>query len=132
MRTEQGALMTIHQTAIVIVVLGLWMFTTDSSGVAEERLSLKGYTPAGAREYLNGVADGFQILTAESIRQGRQPLYCLPGKVVLYGRDLLELASRKLTGPQEDIDVVIAALFGLKEKYPCLDKTQQPLERSSP
>ena len=118
--------MTIHQTAIITVVLGvLWMSATTFGGAEEERLFLKGYTPAGAREYLNGVADGFQILTAELIRQGRQPLYCLPGKVVLYGRDLLELASRELTGPQEDIDVVITALFGLKKKYPCPHEAPQ-------
>ena len=71
------------------------------------------------RFYLEGVTDGFQVLNAALMQKGRQPLYCIPRKVVLYGRDVYELASKDLVGPQENIDLLVSALYGLMKKYPC-------------
>ena len=87
--------------------------------IAKPPLSIKGMTQFSQRMYLSGVADGFQIVNAKLIRQGKDPLYCIPEKVVLYGRDLLEFASKDLTGPQDDMSIAVSGLFGLIEKYPC-------------
>lgn len=85
----------------------------------ERPLSIKGLSLQTERAYLNGVADGFQVMNAELGRQEKARLYCMPPKLVLLGRDLLEFAPQEMAGPQQDVDVVISALFGLMKKYPC-------------
>jgi hypothetical protein len=103
----------------VSIILTLTLLLTVTNGLAEPPLTIKGFTLKGAHHYLNGAADGFQIMNAQLSRRGQTPLYCIPGKVVLYGRDLFELTSKDLAGPQNETDVVISALFGLMNKYPC-------------
>ena len=99
--------------------------------IAKPPLSIKGMTQFSQRMYLNGVADGFQIVNAKLIRQGKEPLYCIPEKVVLYGRDLLEFASKDLTGPQDDLSIAVSGLYGLIEKYPCNTEPAKKVEHSS-
>ena len=83
-------------------------------------------TPWGQRIYLDGVVDGFQIVNAKLQRQGQEPLYCIPEKVVLFGRDLLVFSSKDLIGPQDDMTIAVSGLLGLMERYPCPEnqKTQ--------
>lgn len=94
----------------------------------EKPRSIAGLTAQEERFYLNGVADGFQIVNAELIRRGQVPLYCIPPKVILYGRDLLEFTSDDLKGPQHDVDIAVSALFGMMKKFPC--ETSTPLNSS--
>ena len=103
----------------VILLLTLTLCLSVANGLAEPPLTIQGLTQKGAHHYLNGVADGFQIMNAQLSRQGKTPLYCIPGEVILYGRDLLELTSKDMTGSQPEIDVVVSAMFGLMNKYPC-------------
>ncbi len=88
-------------------------------------LSIEGMTQDQQRVYLDGLADGFQIINAKLQRQGQQPLYCIPEKVVVLGRDLLEFAAEDLQGPQEDITIAVSGLLGLIERYPCSEKNDQ-------
>ena len=91
-------------------------------------LSIEGMTKNQQRVYLNGLADGFQIINVKLQRQGQSPLYCIPEKVVVLGRDLLEFAAEDLQGPQEDLTIGVSGLLGIIERYPCLkEKTEAPL-----
>ncbi len=111
-----------------LLVRATWLLTSilpclATQAVASERVerpvSIKGLDQNEERFYLEGVTDGFQVLNAALMQKGRQPLYCIPRKVVLYGRDVYELASKDLVGPQENIDLLVSALYGLMKKYPC-------------
>jgi len=84
------------------------------------------------RLYLDGVADGFQIINAKLQRQGQPPLYCIPEKVVVFGRDLLEFAAEDLQGPQEDLTIAISGLLGLIERYPCSTESEISSDVSAP
>ena len=87
--------------------------------LVQPSLSIEGLTQDQQRAYLDGLADGFQIINAKIKRQGETPLYCIPQKVVILGRDLLEFAADDLQGPQEDITIAVSSLLGLIERYPC-------------
>ena len=115
--------------------IALFLVLVSNTGHTKEipkpPLSIKGMTQFSQRMYLSGLADGFQIVNAKLIRQGKDPLYCIPEKVVLYGRDLLEFASKDLTGPQDDMSIAVSGLFGLIEKYPCKTEPGSQVEHSS-
>ena len=110
----------------LLILLGI-------GGVAQARdlvqpaLSIQGMTQEQQRVYLDGLADGFQILNTKLQRQGQLPLYCIPEKVVILGRDLLEFAAEDLQGPQEDLTIAVSGLLGLIERYPCpKEKAETP------
>ena len=103
----------------MVTCLGLLTGTALSQENSHSPLSVKGMTPWGQRIYLDGVVDGFQIVNAKLQRQGQQPLYCIPEKVVLFGRDLLVFSSKDLVGPQNDMTIAVSGLLGLIERYPC-------------
>ncbi len=110
----------------IAIFLGLLASPAFPQEISQPPLSVKGMTPWGQRIYLDGVVDGFQIINAKLQRQGQEPLYCIPEKVVLFGRDLLVFSSKDLIGPQDDITIAVSGLLGLMERYPCSEsrKTQ--------
>lgn len=112
------------------VFLVLVSSPASAKEISKPPLYIKGMTAWGQRMYLDGVVDGFQIINAKLMRQGKDPLYCIPEKVVVYGRDLLEFASKDLKGPQDDLTIAVSGLFGLIEKYPC--KAANGSEADSP
>ena len=114
--------------------IGLLAGPALSQEMPRPPLSVKGMTPGAQRLYLDGVVDGYQIVNAKLQLQGKEPLYCIPEKVVLYGRDLLEFASKELTGAQDDMTIAVSGLLGLMEKYPCSkdqknDRNADPAEK---
>ena len=92
---------------------------TFARDLVQPVLSIEGMTQDQQRVYLDGLADGFQIINIKLQRQGQRPLYCIPEKVVVIGRDLLEFAAEDLQGPQEDLTIGVSGLLGLIERYPC-------------
>ena len=92
---------------------------TFARDLVQPVLSIEGMTQGQQRAYLDGLADGFQIINVKLQRQGQPPLYCVPEKVVVLGRDLLEFAAEDLQGPQEDLTIGVSGLLGLIERYPC-------------
>jgi hypothetical protein len=102
----------------LLLLLGVGDFV-QARDLVQPTLSIQGMTQEQQRVYLDGLADGFQILNAKLQRQGQQPLYCIPEKVVILGRDLLEFAAEDLQGPQEDLTIAVSGLLGLIERYPC-------------
>ncbi|MDT7042500.1 hypothetical protein [Candidatus Nitronereus thalassa] len=103
-------------TLLIILGIGGWV---QAKELVQPALSIQGMTQEQQRVYLDGLADGFQILNAKLQRQGQSPLYCIPEKVVILGRDLLEFAAEDLQGPQEDLTIAVSGLLGLIERYPC-------------
>lgn len=103
----------------IAVCIGLFASPALTQEIPKAPLSVRGMTPWAQRVYLDGVVDGFQIVNAKLQRQEREPLYCIPEKVVLYGRDLLEFASKDLVGAQDDMTIAVSGLLGLIERYPC-------------
>lgn len=102
------------------VLLGWSVWSpVQARDLVQPALSIEGLTGDQQRAYLDGLADGFQILNAKLKRRGQPPLYCIPQKVVILGRDLLEFAADDLQGPQEDITIAVSGLLGLIERYPC-------------
>ena len=114
--------------ALCLGFLGSPVFSQE---IPDPPLSVKGMTPWAQRVYLDGVVDGFQIVNAQLQRQGHEPLYCIPEKVVLYGRDLLEFASQDLRGPQADMTIAVSGLLGLKERYPCQEGPKEVIQPES-
>ena len=106
---------------ILSIVIGLLLMSSLAVGqdTSLPPLSVKGMTPGAQRLYLDGVVDGFQIINAKLQREGQKPLYCIPDKVVLFGRDLLVFSSKDLIGPQDDMTIAVSGLLGLMERYPC-------------
>ena len=92
---------------------------TFARDLVQPVLSIEGMTQGQQRAYLDGLAAGFQIINGKLQRQGQPPLYCVPEKVVVLGRDLLEFAAEDLQGPQEDLTIGVSGLLGLIERYPC-------------
>ena len=115
----------------IVICLGLLASPALSQETSQPPLSVKGMTPWAQRFYLDGVVDGFQIVNAKLQRQGQEPLYCIPEKVVLFGRDLLVFSSKDLIGPQDDITIAVSGLLGLMERYPC-SETQKTQISSEP
>lgn len=109
-------------------VIGLLGSPALSKEIPKSPLSVKGMTPFAQRVYLDGVVDGFQIVNAKLQRKGHEPLYCIPEKVVLYGRDLLEFASQDLRGPQADMTIAVSGLLGLMERYPCQESPKEVIK----
>lgn len=118
-----------------ILSISMCLGLLTSPGLSEEipppQLSVKGMTPWAERIYLDGVVDGFQIVNAKLRRQGKEPLYCIPEKVVLFGRDLLVFSSKDLVGPQDDITIAVSGLLGLMERYPCAESHETHISSES-
>ena len=113
--------------ALCILMILCGISRASARELVQPALAIEGMTQDQQRTYLNGLADGFQIINAKIQRQGQQPLYCIPEKVVVLGRDLLEFASEDLQGPQEDLTIAVSGLLGLMERYPCTKKkTETP------
>ena len=110
---------------LAILILPCLWSSTHARDLVQPMLSIEGMTQDQQRVYLDGLADGFQIINAKLQRQGQPSLYCIPEKVVVLGRDLLEFATEDLQGPQEDITIAISGLLGLIERYPCSKKNDQ-------
>ena len=112
----------------VLVIWSVWS-PAQTRDLVQPALSIEGLTQDQQRAYLDGLADGFQIINAKLKRKGQPPLYCIPKKVVILGRDLLEFAADDLQGAQEDITIAVSGLLGLMERYPCTkpkNKTTPP------
>jgi len=101
-----------------LAISSLWG-PAHARDLVQPALSIEGMTQEQQRVYLDGLADGFQIINAKLQRQGQQPIYCIPEKIVILGRDLLEFAAEDLQGPQEDLTIAVSGLLGLIERYPC-------------
>jgi len=120
----------IKQSFVLATIICLSVTAALAKDVDERGLSIQGLDQKSARIYLDGIADGFQVLNTALLQQGKNPMYCIPEKVVLYGRDLLEFISPEVTGSREGINVAISALFGLRDKYPCQKKMKAGEHRS--
>lgn len=105
---------------LLTILVAIWLGNpAHARDLVQPALSIEGMTLEQQRVYLDGLADGFQIMNAKLKRQGQPPLYCIPEKVVVLGRDLLEFAAEDLQGPQEDLTIAVSGLLGLMERYPC-------------
>jgi len=114
----------------VTLLMLLWVWSpVHARDLVQPVLSIEGMTQEQQRVYLDGLADGFQIINAKLQRKRQQPMYCIPEKVVILGRDLLEFAAEDLQGPQEDLTIAVSGLLGLIERYPC---TKENGEESPP
>jgi|GEM_PF-3025297 len=120
----------IKQSYVLATIICLCVTSAMAKNSDKQGISIQGLDEKSARIYLDGVADGFQVLNTALLQQGKDPLYCIPEKIVLYGRDLLEFISSKVTGSQEGINVAISALFALRNKYPCQHKVKAAEHRS--
>jgi len=121
----------IKQSVVLATIICLMVTAVLAKDIEEQGLSIQGLDEKSARIYLDGVADGFQVLNTALLQQGKNPMYCIPEKIVLYGRDLLEFVSPKMAGSQEGINVAISALFALRDTYPCQKKMKTGEHRSS-
>ncbi len=108
----------------LLMVLGVWS-SVQARDLVQPALSIEGMTQEQQRVYLDGLADGFQIINAKIQRKGQPPMYCIPEKVVILGRDLLEFAAEDLQGPQEDLTIAVSGLLGLIERYPCTKENSE-------
>ena len=129
---QQGAWFSFSQQKIFGKVLPLAVFIiiwvagqAFARDLVQPVLSIEGMTQDEQRVYLDGLADGFQIINVKLQRQGQLPLYCVPEKVVVLGRDLLEFAAEDLQGPQEDLTIGVSGLLGLIKRYPCSSGTNE-------
>jgi len=86
---------------------------------AQERpLSIKGVNEAGMQALLAGMAYGIGSANF-FLRMEGKGLYCPPRRILTTPTLLRELASTQLKGPQRPDVIAIAAIDGLRRKYPC-------------
>lgn len=130
----QRGLKGIRRIILIGVLTIPWMWgVVYARDLVQPALSIEGMTQEQQRVYLDGLADGFQIINAKLQRQKQQPMYCIPEKIVILGRDLLEFAAEDLQGPQEDLTIAVSGLLGLIERYPCSkDDNEAPLPAEEP
>ena len=114
----------------MLMVLCVWN-PGDAYDLVQPVLSIEGMSQDEQRIYLDGLADGFQIVNAKLERQGQPPLYCMTDNAALLGRDLLEFATENLQGPQEDFTIAVSGLLGLIKRYPCSKDTHDSLPPAS-
>jgi hypothetical protein len=81
-------------------------------------LSIKGVNDAGMQVLLAGMAYGIGSANFFLRMEGRG-LYCPPRGVLTTPALLRDLAASQLKGPQKPDVVAIAALDGLRQKFPC-------------
>ena len=124
--------MMVSRISSIVILLGMLASPAFPQESQQAPLSVRGMTPWGQRIYLDGVVDGFQIVNAKLQRQGQEPLYCIPDKVVLFGRDLLALSSKDLVGPQDDFTIAVSGLLGLIERYPCPESEKTQISSEPP
>lgn len=125
---------SIRRIIFIGVLVISWMWSAVyARDLVQPTLSIEGMTQEQQRVYLDGLADGFQIINAKLQRQGQQPMYCIPEKIVILGRDLLEFAAEDMQGPQEDLTIAVSGLLGLIERYPCpKDDNEMPPPAENP
>lgn len=81
-------------------------------------LSIRGTNEAGMQVLLAGMAYGIGSANFFLRMEGRG-LYCPPRDVLTTPTLLRELAAKQLEGPQKPDVVAIAAIDGLRKKFPC-------------
>lgn len=104
-----------HFRAVLVLAA---ILLSANAGAQQAPLSIKGVNAAGMQMLLAGMAYGIGSANFIGRMEGRG-LYC-PPRGVLTTPDLLRaLASEQLSGPQKPDVIAIAAMDGLRNKYPC-------------
>jgi hypothetical protein len=85
-----------------------------ASGAHADVATMPG-TPEQQRLFLAGAATGIGYMNIS----GPAPVYCPPADFVLSGDVVRAYADRGLTGPHDPEFFVIAAIFELREEFPC-------------
>ena len=108
-------MITMFRTFLVIIATAVIL---SSPASAQQALSIKGVNEAGMQVLLAGMAYGIGSANFMTRMEGRG-LYCLPRGILTTSTLLRDLASAQLNGPQKPDVIAIAALDGLRTKYPC-------------
>ncbi len=107
-------MVTIFRTVLVAVFI-----TVPTMASAQQTaLSIKGVNEEGMQVLLVGMAYGIGSANFFARMEGRG-LYCPPRGVLTTPTLLRDLAAAQLKGPQKPDVIAIAALDGLRKKYPC-------------
>ena len=117
----------------VLPVIGPILFSLVSTANAMTLL-LKDYQSAKnedekavAKLWLDGVKEGLITFNSQLELEGRQPLFCLPGKLALTVEQAEDIMmrdadiARKVTDPGRFLISTIL-LYGLKDTFPCGEK----------
>ena len=104
----------VFQTLLVGILIALPV----SGSTQQPALSIKGVNEAGMQVLLAGMAYGIGTSNFFLRMEGRG-LYCPPRGVLTTPKLLRDLAGEQLNGPQKPDAIAIAALDGLRRKYPC-------------
>jgi hypothetical protein len=112
------------------LVIALMLIGVASSANAAT-IPLKGYkSPKNADEkafmqmYLDGVREGIVELNVVMRAEGRQPLFCLPGKLALtveQAEDIMMRQAQKMTD-SDTSPIGLLLIEGLMDTFPCDEK----------
>lgn len=105
------------QTLRTLFIVIFIMLPTMASA-QQAALSIKGVNDAGMQVLLAGMAYGMGSANFIARMEGRG-LYCPPRGVLTTPALLRDLAGEQLKGSQKPDVIAIAALDGLRRKYPC-------------
>ena len=96
----------------------LALMTASGASAQSATLSVKGVNEAGTHLLLAGMAQGIGSANFFLRMEGRG-LYCPPRKVLTTPDLIRRMAALKLQGPQKPDVIAIAAVDGLRKKFPC-------------
>jgi hypothetical protein len=118
-----------HMRKYVLLVIAM-LFSLASSANAATIL-LKDYkSPKNEAEkafsqlYLDGIKEGLITFNSQLTNEGRQPLFCLPGKLALtieQAEEIMLRDAKKVPNPDQ-YPISIILLHGLKDTFPCDEK----------
>ena len=112
------------------LIIALMLFTLTSSADAASVLFKDYKAPRDAQEktflkiYLDGVKEGLLALNSELALEGRQPVFCMPGKLALNVEQAEDIMMREaqMLGDVGRIYVSAILVKGLQDTFPCNEK----------
>jgi hypothetical protein len=115
---------------IMKAVIALMLFSVTSSADAASVLFKNYRAPKDASQrillkiYLDGIREGLLALNSELVVEGRQPVFCVPGKLALNVEQAEDIMIREaqMLGDVGGFYISAILINGLKETFPCDEK----------
>jgi hypothetical protein len=112
----------IRRVVIALMLLSLTSSANVGAVLFKDYKAPKGaYQKNSFQSYLDGVRDGLIALTVEQIRQGKQPLFCIPMNpaITFYQTEDIMLRKAKEVGDADYFEIALLLVHGLEDTFPC-------------
>jgi len=115
----------------IIIIFIILLIAVNASAELTIKEYLKDKNNRDVAIFISGLAVGMGWVNTELRMTKRQPLFCIPEKLVLNVKNYQEILDRLIqemretrTSRDDEYTVGLILLEGLKETFPCKDNTQ--------